>query len=292
MEISTVQNPISSKPHKPERPPMHNSEPLPFSSPENPQTSRPWQPRVGISHVLLDIEGTTCPVSFVAGSLFPYASDQLPTYLKEHGQESKVLKLLEAVRQSWREDPSESARSLLNAYGGPDAVGVEHVLALEAYLQLLIRCDRKLTALKELQGMIWRQGYAEGHLRAPLFEDVPEALRRWTDQGLVLAVYSSGSVEAQKLLYQYSSAGDLASLFNHWFDTRIGSKKDPESYGLIAAAMGCKSDAVLFVSDSRAELEAAADAGMDVLFSDRPGNPEHDPGPYPATRDYAELCIP
>ena len=260
---------------------MHNSQPLPFSSPGIPKPPL-RAPHLGISHVLLDIEGTTCPVSFVAGILFPYARDQLGSYLKEHGREPKVLKLLEEVLQSWREDVSEGAQTLLKTYGGPEAVGDEQIPALEAYLQLLIRCDRKVTALKELQGMIWRQGYSEGHLRAPLFEDVPEALRRWKRQGLVLAVYSSGSVEAQKLLYQHSNDGDLASLFTHWFDTRIGPKKQPGSYNQVAAAMGCRPEGILFVSDSREELEAAANAGVQGIFSHRPGNPEHDAGSFRA----------
>ena len=213
-----------------------------------------WSPEE-ISHVLLDIEGTTCPVSFVASTLFPYANEHLGSYLRAHGQERMVHELLESVERSWREDSSEEAQSLLQAHQALDAVGPDQPNALEAYLRLLIRCDRKLTALKDLQGMIWRQGYENGQLKAPLFEDVPGALRHWSNQGLVLAVYSSGSVPAQQLLYGHSSGGDLRSLFQHWFDTRIGAKTDPSSYQSIASAMGCGPNTVLFISDSRAELE-------------------------------------
>ena len=217
--------------------PMSEITPTPIHGMGKPRHSpQGWRPE-GISHVLLDIEGTTCPVSFVAGSLFPYASQQLGDYLRAHGREPMVRELLEAVVLSWMEDPSEEARSLLKAHHGADGVGPDQLQALETYLRLLIRADRKLTALKDLQGMIWRQGYEDGHLKAPLFADVPEALRRWSDQGLILAVYSSGSVAAQQLLYGHSSGGDLRSLFRHWFDTRVGAKKDPESYCSLAKVM-------------------------------------------------------
>lgn len=251
--------------------------------------SRPSNLLEDISHLLLDIEGTTCPVSFVAGTLFPYASAQLGSYLRDHGQEPGVLELLNAVLHCWRHDPDAEARDLLRTFSRTGAVGTDHLQALESYLQLLIRCDRKVTALKDLQGMIWRQGYANGRLQAPLFEDVPEALRRWSNQGKILAVYSSGSVPAQQLLYGHSQAGDLTSLFQHWFDTRVGAKRDSSSYMHIAMRMGSNPDRVLFISDSRAELEAASDAGMAVLFSDRPGNPERSPGSFVPIANFDEL---
>ena len=276
---------------------MQPTDPMANSSAVNPkqwpqQPQQPQHAHHSVNHVLLDIEGSTCPVSFVVGELFPYASAKLGAYLQEHGQEPGVKELLRAVLRSWETDDSEAAFMLLRAQGSPDAVGPEQLPALEAYLQLLIQEDRKLSALKELQGLIWRQGYAEGHLRAPLFEDVPRALRRWHGQGLVLAVYSSGSVEAQKLLYGHSNDGDLRHVFSHWFDTQIGPKKEASSYSRIAESMGCKTKDVLFISDSCAELEAAAKAGMAVLFSVRPGNPERDTGAFRSISNFADLNFP
>jgi enolase-phosphatase E1 len=253
--------------------------------------NHPSHAREEISHLLLDIEGTTCPVSFVAGMLFPYASAQLGSYLRDHGHEPAVLELLKSVLHSWCRDPDAEAKDLLSDYGGLEAVGTDHLQALESYLQLLIRCDRKVTALKDLQGMIWRHGYESGRLKAPLFDDVPEALSRWSGQGKVLAVYSSGSVTAQKLLYGHTQAGDLTSLFHHWFDTRIGAKTESESYMRIATAMNCDRAAVLFISDSPSELKAACEAGMAVLFSDRPGNPERDSGNFEPISNYADLSF-
>jgi enolase-phosphatase E1 len=243
----------------------------------------------GISHLLLDIEGTTCPVDFVAGTLFPYARERLGTFLRSQGDEPAVTALVKEVEATWRVDPDPEAKALRV---DPAALAMssqpEGVLP---YLLWLIREDRKLTALKELQGLVWADGYASGELKAPLFSDVPEALRSWYRQGWILAVYSSGSVAAQQLLYGFSNAGDLRTLFDHWFDTRIGAKQSRNSYTTIANSMGVHPASVLFVSDSVAELEAAASAGMQVIFSDREGNPQRDPGPYPLISSFSQLRL-
>ncbi|MEB3320402.1 MAG: acireductone synthase [Cyanobium sp.] len=240
-------------------------------------------PSEGISHLLLDIEGTTCPVDFVAGTLFPYAADRLETFLEEKAGLEPVRSLIRDVHNAWVQDDDDEARTL--------RCRVEDPAAVAAYLRLLIRQDRKLTALKELQGLIWEDGYACGELTAPLFEDVANALRTWQAAGMVLAVYSSGSVKAQQLLYGHSSGGDLRHLFCYWFDTRTGPKQQSQSYRDIAAAMTVAPESILFISDALAECEAAHNSGMAVLFSDRAGNPHRDPGPFKAIRNYNELLF-
>jgi len=238
----------------------------------------------GIDWLLLDIEGTTCPVSFVAATLFPYASKHLESFLRDSAGRPEVQILLQEVANAWEADPDPAA-TLLRDQGHPEA----GPLASLPYLQWLIREDRKLAALKQLQGLVWERGYARGELLAPLYPDVPEALRRWQADGLGLAVYSSGSVAAQQMLYAHTPAGDLRPLFRHWFDTRTGAKKDPDSYRRIAQELGSQAGRILFVSDALVELKAADAAGMNVLFSDREGNPERDPGPYKVIRSYAHL---
>jgi len=248
----------------------------------------------GISHVLLDIEGTTCPVSFVAATLFPYAQKHLGDYLLRHGAEPEVQQLVAEVDALWIADPHPEAQALrqLGPRLSSQAQGeLGQQPPVEPYLQWLIQTDRKAAPLKDLQGRIWAEGYGKGELKGPLFEDVPEALRRWQQQGLVLAVYSSGSVAAQQLLYANSSAGDLSILFSHWFDTRTGPKQNPESYRQISAAMHTEPASILFVSDALAELDAAAAAGFGLLFSNRAGNPHRDAGPYPSTDSYVNVSI-
>jgi enolase-phosphatase E1 len=262
----------------------------------------------GISHVLLDIEGTTCPVSFVSNTLFPYASAHLGDYLERHGGDPAVQALVKEVRMLWQEDPDPEARALLQSGADkrsqtepeertrPQDLHERQRLrmplpAVEPYLQWLIRRDRKVTALKDLQGRIWQEGYTNGELQGPLYRDVPEALRRWSGQGLVLGVYSSGSVPAQQQLYGHSSAGDLRSLFRHWFDTRSGAKQEAASYRRISHSMEADPGTILFVSDVPAELDAASEAGYQVLFSHRPGNPHQDGAGHPAASSYAEVLI-
>jgi len=248
----------------------------------------------GISHLLLDIEGTTCPVSFVAEVLFPYAAEQLAPFVQQKAGDPGLEALLADVREAWRQDPDPEARALLKRAQQDGSTAESRPPATASttdYLQLLIRQDRKLTALKDLQGLIWRGGYGAGELVAPLYPDVPPALQRWSHAGVVLGVYSSGSVEAQQLLYGHSQAGNLCPLFSHWFDTRTGAKTNPESYHQIAETMHVPSRAILFVSDALGECEAAAAAGMAVLFSKRAGNPQQDAGPFPAISDYSNLII-
>jgi enolase-phosphatase E1 len=235
----------------------------------------------GISHVLLDIEGTTCPVSFVAGTLFPYAAEHLGSFVKSHKNQAAVAELLTAAEESWKQDGNPEAQQLL-AEPGADVV---------AYLQLLIKQDRKLPELKDLQGLLWAEGYASGDLKGPVFADVAPALRRWHQQGAVLAVYSSGSIAAQQLLYGHSTEGDLRSLFSHWFDTRTGAKQEVASYRAISEAMGVGSSKILFISDSLLECEAAHAADMQVLFSDREGNPGRNNGSFERISTYEDLQV-
>jgi enolase-phosphatase E1 len=238
----------------------------------------------GISHVLLDIEGTTCPVSFVSETLFPYAHDRLAAYLDRHRDEAAVGDLLREIRRAWENEAGVGAPVAPAAtQADPDLV---------PYLQWLIRQDRKLPALKELQGRVWEQGYACGDLRPQLFTDVEEALRHWHHAGKILAVYSSGSVPAQQLLYQFASGGDLRPLFSHWFDTKTGAKTHPDSYRAIASRMGVACERVLFVSDAPAELTAAEQAGLFAVFSNRAGNPIRWAEGFPEIGSLLEIELP
>ncbi len=243
----------------------------------------------GISHVLLDIEGTTCPVSFVADTLFPYARDRLETFLLEHSQDPELKPLLCDLSEAWNSANGEAMNNPVRQHEGVDQRQQDlqqsptkqpSLHQLCSFLESLIDEDRKLTALKDLQGLIWTEGYATGALCAPLFVDVAPTLVQWHAAGLQLAVYSSGSVAAQQLLYGHSDAGDLRQLFCAWFDTRIGHKQDPASYLRIAESLDTPPAKILFVSDSLAELDAAHHSGLAVIFSSRPGNPEHDPGSH------------
>lgn len=199
--------------------------------------------------ILTDIEGTTSGISFVKDVLFPHARRALPGFVAAHGREPEVRRWLDAVATE---------------IGGAcqDAVVVET-------LQGWIDQDRKHTALKALQGLIWADGYRKADFTAHIYPDVPPALRRWHEAGHQLAVYSSGSVAAQKLFFGHSDAGDLTGLFSGWFDTEIGGKREAASYARIVGRLGVPASEVLFLSDVVAELDAARDAGLGTVLLDR-----------------------
>lgn len=205
-----------------------------------------------IKAILTDIEGTTSAVSFVFDVLFPYAARHLPQFILDHAEEPVVAAQLDAVR-------AESGE------GRADLIRV-----IEILLQWLAE-DRKATPLKALQGMVWQQGYASGQLKGHVYPDAVEALKRWHQAGYALYVYSSGSVQAQKLIFGCSEAGDLSGLFSGYFDTTSGPKREVESYRTIAAAIGLPGEEILFLSDIVQELDAAQQAGLQTIGLAREG---------------------
>ncbi len=214
-----------------------------------------------VSVVLLDVEGTTTPVAFVFDVLFPFARAHAADFLARHASDADVVADVALLRNEHARDAANAARP---AWGDGPAGGV-------AYLQWLIDQDRKSTALKALQGRIWEEGFAGGELRGVVYSDVPRAFARWSKQGRRVAIFSSGSVRAQQLLFHRSTAGDLTPWLSAHFDTTTGSKLEPASYARIAAALEVPPAAVLFVSDVAAELDAAAEVGMRTALCVRPG---------------------
>jgi enolase-phosphatase E1 len=204
-----------------------------------------------IKAILTDIEGTTSSLSFVKDVLFPYAAQRLPDFVRAHRDDPQVAQLL------------ADARAVADVAGDEDA--------LIAAMLDWIATDRKITPLKALQGLIWEEGYARGAFRGHIYEDAARRLRDWHGASLRLYVYSSGSVHAQKLLFGHTDYGDLTPVFAGFFDTRIGGKREPESYRAIASEIGLLSSEMLFLSDIREELDAAHDAGMATTALRREG---------------------
>ena len=216
---------------------------------------------IEIRAIVTDIEGTTSSIDFVRDVLFPYARKRLPAFVETHGDKPEV--------QHWLHEAAREA----------GLVEASRQEIIELLLQW-IDADRKSTALKALQGMIWKDGYAAGDYRAHLYPEVAARLREWRADGLRLYVYSSGSVPAQKLFFQYSEAGDLTPLFAGYFDTETGPKREVESYRRIAAAIEEEPRHLLFLSDIVEELDAARAAGFHTGWLIRepqalPDSPRH-----------------
>ncbi len=203
---------------------------------------RPAQP---VAAIVTDVEGTTSAIDFVHKVLFPYARETLPTFVAAHKGEPEVARWLDLV--------------IAEAGVPADGEGVVEVL------QSWIDADRKHTALKALQGMIWREAFESGQFLSHVYPDAVFQLRHWHDQGIPLHVYSSGSIEAQRLYFTHTLAGDMSELFGRHFDTTSGPKREADSYRQIANELRLDPPSLLFLSDVEAELDAAAEAGWQCV---------------------------
>ena len=216
-----------------------------------------------VDAVLTDIEGTTTSISFVHDTLFPYAKEHVSEFLLAHQNEAPVAQLIQEVAQIAE---------------APQANLAQVTQILLAWMEQ----DKKITALKTLQGMMWKAGYEAGDFLGHVYFDAYHELQHWQEQGLALYVYSSGSVAAQKLLFSHSTYGDLTPLFSGYFDTKVGGKRESSSYKTIAEQLNLEPSKILFLSDTEEELNAAAEAGMQTLLIAREGTPKSSSHPWAA----------
>ena len=221
---------------------------------------------MAIAAILTDIEGTTSAIAFVKETLFPFAEAELDAFLDARQDEPEVAAILAAVREA---APGEEPRTALRRWMAEDA---------------------KVTPLKTLQGLIWQTGFADGRLKGHLWPDVVPCLRAWAKAGLRLAVYSSGSVGAQRLLFGHSEAGDLTPLFAGFFDTKVGGKRDAASYAAIAAELGLPPGGILFLSDVAEELDAAAASGLRTCQLVRAADGTAPSGRHPEAPDFPTVA--
>jgi len=218
--------------------------------------------------VLLDIEGTTTPVDFVYKTLFPYASTNVASFLAKRFAESEIQTIVTDLK-------AQHAADVAAGFAPPEwlADRQQEARNCAAYAQWLMKRDSKCAPLKALQGKIWQRGYESGELHGEIYPDVALAFARWRGQGRAIAIYSSGSVLAQKLLFGSVPSGDLTRDITAFFDTAVGIKTAAESYTKIAAAMAKAPQEFLFLSDAEKEVAAAGSAGMSAALCVREGEP-------------------
>jgi len=223
-----------------------------------------------IKGVLLDIEGTIAPISFVKDTLFPYSREKLEEFIKENKDKPEIRKILDDIKKLEGRDLS-----------------LDEIISL---LKKWIDEDKKITPLKDIQGYIWEEGFVSGKIKAPLYEDAYKKILSWREKGIPMYIYSSGSVKAQKLFFSHTEYGNILNFFKGHFDTKIGSKKDPESYKKISEEIGLKPEEILFLSDNPEEIEAAAKAGFKVIRIVRENDAEYISGfPYPQIPSFEKI---
>jgi enolase-phosphatase E1 len=224
-----------------------------------------------IKAILTDIEGTTSSLSFVKDVLFPYARQRMASFVRAHASEPAVRAQLDEVRK------------LAGAALTDDQVIAQLISWIDE--------DKKITPLKALQGMIWEEGYRARDFTGHVYEDAARSLKKWKDGGtLKLYVFSSGSVQAQKLIFGYSDFGDLTPLFSGYFDTTIGNKRDPDAYRKIAQEIKLPPSEILFLSDIKEELDAARAAGMRTTHLIRDGVPLPS-ATHPQARSFDDIVV-
>jgi len=225
-----------------------------------------------VKAILTDIEGTLGSVSFVKNTLFPYAKGRLSDFVAEHAHDPEIARILDMARSEARK---------------PKATDEQMVETLQGWIDE----DRKLTSLKRLQGHIWEDGYRSGRLRGHVYPDAHRRLRQWAEEdGLGLYVFSSGSVKAQELYFEYSVFGDMRPLFKGYFDTTTGQKNEQAAYRRIAAKMGLSPGLILYLSDSREELDAARETGFRTYWVVREGRFKDDQH-HPQAANFDEVDL-
>ncbi|MGE4260697.1 acireductone synthase [Shewanella sp.] len=225
---------------------------------------------MGIRAIIVDTAGTTTDQHFIQDVLFPYSLKAMPIFLERQQQNFLVDACISDTRDIALEDDASLAR-------------------VAEILQTWIQEDRKATPLKTLQGLIWKEGYAQNDFTGHIYPDFIEAIKQYRAQGLRVYSFSSASVEAQKLLFSHSDGGDLTELFNGHFDTRTGSKLDKQAYSNILNTISLAPKQVLFVSDLLGELKAAAAAGMQTCQMVRDSSVKT--GDYRQIHSFSELQI-
>jgi enolase-phosphatase E1 len=200
--------------------------------------------------ILTDIEGTTTDIAFVHQVLFPYSRRKIADFVTEHETVPEVAACLKSVREQIIQTENQAFTSLQSC--------IETLI-------YWIDSDKKEPALKQLQGLIWQNGYETGEFTGHVYADVPPQLAAWQAQNIGVGIYSSGSVAAQKLLFGYSDFGNLKPYFSHYFDTGVGHKQQRTAYQNIVQTLQLPAAEILFISDIGAELDAAAEAGLQTI---------------------------
>ncbi len=208
-----------------------------------------------IKSVIMDIEGTTTSIDFVHKTLFPYSARAMAGFIEQHRNNPEVAAYLKLCHDTMLKE------------GNPD-------INLPTTTQKLlewIKLDRKHPGLKGLQGLIWKDGFEQQVYQSHLYDDVLPALQTWSQKGIDLRIYSSGSVQAQKLLFGHTSFGDITPLLSGFYDTAVGEKRSSDSYRNILKDVAIEANSVLFLSDMEPELDAAAQCGIKTIHVVRPG---------------------
>jgi methylthioribulose 1-phosphate dehydratase/enolase-phosphatase E1 len=243
-------------------------------------SAKKHQPLGDFQYALFDIEGTTTPITFVKDVLFPYAAENFVTFLEKTWTDRQTIADVQEIKKQASIDLTESLPGVPLIAGGADKGLL--ITSIVEYLKWNMSLDRKIAALKDIQGHVWAEGYATGKLTSIVYDDVARFFVQSEQKGFKIGIYSSGSRDAQRLLFKHSNHGDLRKFLSCYFDTSVGQKRTSNSYTDILKTLGVDhASRVVFVTDIIEEAAAASEAGMQTIIAVRPGN-----GPLPENHGF------
>jgi len=241
--------------------------------------------------ILLDIEGTTTSISFVKEVLFTYVTKSVLSYLESNYDEDETKQDIDALRAQVAQDKESGIAGVIEIKAA-DSKKEDVISTTVANVKWQMSADRKTTALKQLQGHIWKSAYEQGKVRGHVYDDVEDCFKKWKAAGKTLCIYSSGSVAAQQLLFSYSEAGDLTQYLTDYFDTKVGGKREASSYVKIAELIKVNPNAILFLTDIKEEADAARTAGMATCILVRDGLiDENDTKDHPKVQNFNQITL-
>lgn len=98
-----------------------------------------------------------------AETLFPYIRDNVEQYLRAHWEEEECQRDVGLLRQQAQEDSGLDGAVPIPLESGSGDEELERVIrAVVDNVHWQMALDRKTTALKQLQGHMWRAAYATG----------------------------------------------------------------------------------------------------------------------------------
>lgn len=214
------------------------------------------RPNLAPMILIFDVEGTTTSVSFVRDTLFSYIRNNLYDYINNQWDDEEFKIVVALLTDQSNTDVRNNVKGVVPITEGNNKKD-------SVYFNVLWQMNEKRStpSLKLLQGHVMRLGFKTGALVGHVYRDFENLLQTIYESDCRVYTYSSGSVEAQELLFEHSIYGNLSKYFKGHFDSGIGKKDDPESYKNIARKLKCKPESIGYFTDSYEEADAAAEAG-------------------------------
>ncbi|XP_013397492.2 enolase-phosphatase E1 [Lingula anatina] len=222
--------------------------------------------------LLLDVEGTTSPISFMKNEVNQYVTENIQEYLTKNWESEELQNVITSLREQAQQDKEAGTEGVVEVKAADDPQE-EVIASITENLKWQMSQEKATTAACQLQSQILREAFKMEKMKGKLFDDVVPALKEVATDSRQVYLFSTTSMDVQKLLFTYSAQGDNSKCLSGFFDSKVGAKTEMESYKNIINDIGVKPEETLYVTDMPAEAQAAGKAGIGVFLLNRPENP-------------------